>query len=88
MSLVRGTLVLVELHPTLGHAQRGIRRCVVVSDGAVNRNQRFPRIAVVPVTGTAATGALCPALAPGPSGLSKPSTALVDQLRSIDKRRI
>jgi mRNA interferase MazF len=40
------------------------------------------------VTGTPATGALYPSLAPGASGLTKPSTALVDQLRSIDKQRI
>ena len=43
---------------------------------------------VVPVTGTPAQGALYPDLAPGASGLTKPSTALVDQVRSIDKQRI
>ena len=51
-------------------------------------NQRFPLIVVVPVTGMPAQGALYPALAPGSSGLTKPSTALVDQLRSIDKQRV
>lgn len=88
MSLPRGTVVLVELEPTLGHEQQGTRPCVVVSDGAVNSSQLFPLIAVVPVTGTPAQGALYPPLAPGVSGLSKPSTALVDQVRSIDKQRI
>ena len=88
MNLARGTLVLVDLEPTLGHEQQGTRPCVVVSDAAVNCNQRFPLIAVVPVTGTPAQGALYPALAPGSSGLTKPSTALVDQLRSIDKQRV
>jgi len=88
MSLERGTLVLVDLEPTLGHEQQGTRPCVIVSDAAVNSNQRFPLIAVVPITGTRAKGALYPALAPGASGLTKPSTALVDQLRSIDKQRI
>ena len=33
-------------------------------------------------------GALYPELSPGASGLTKTSYALVDQLRSIDKRRI
>ena len=61
---------------------------MVVSDAAMNCNQRFPLIAVVPVTGTPAQGALYPALAPGSSVLTKPSTALVDQLRSIDKQRV
>jgi mRNA interferase MazF len=88
VTLDRGTLVLVDLEPTLGHEQQGTRPCVVVSDAAVNSSQRFLLIAVVPVTGTPATGALYPSLAPGPSGLTKPSTALVDQLRSIDKQRI
>ncbi len=88
MTLPRGTLVLVDLEPTLGHEQRSRRPCVVVSDMAVNNNQRFPLIAVVPVTGTPAQGALYPRLAAGPSGLIKPSTALVDQVRSIDKQRI
>ena len=88
MTFERGTVVLVELDPTLGHEQRGVRPCIAVSDPAVNADQRFPLIAVVPVTGTPGNGALYPALAPGPSGLAKSSHALTDHLRSIDKRRI
>lgn len=84
----RGTVVLVELDPTVGHEQRGLRPCVVLSDPAVNADQRFPLIAVVPVTGTLGEGALYPQLTPGESGLTKPSCALVDHLRSVDKRRI
>jgi len=88
VTLDRGTVVLVELDPTIGHEQRGLRPCITVSDPTVNADQRFPLIAVVPVTGTAGEGALYPALASGPSGLTKASHALVDHLRSIDKRRI
>lgn len=88
MTLERGTVVLVELDPTVGHEQRGVRPCVAVSDPAVNADQRFPLIAVVPVTGTAGEGALYPALAAGSGGLSRASFALVDHIRSIDKRRI
>lgn len=88
MTLPRGSLVLVDLEPTRGHEQRGTRPCLVVSDPAVNASQRFPLIAVVPITGTPAPGALYPPLAPGANGLTKPSYALVDQLRSIDKQRI
>jgi mRNA interferase MazF len=84
----RGTVVLVELDPTQGHEQRGLRPCIVVSDPAVNLDQRFPLVAVVPVTGTAGEGALYPELAPGSSGLAKTSYALTDQVRSVDKRRI
>lgn len=88
MTLARGTVVLVELDPTIGHEQRGVRPCIVVSDPAVNADQRFPLIAVVPVTGTPGEGALYPSLAPGPSGLTKTSCVLTDHVQSIDKRRI
>jgi mRNA interferase MazF len=86
--LDRGTVVLVELDPTMGREQHAMRPCVALSDPAVNASQRFPLIAVVPVTGTAGVGALYPALSPGTSGLTKTSYALIDDLRSIDKRRI
>lgn len=88
MIVDRGTVVLVELDPTVGHEQRGVRPCIAVSDPAVNADQRFPLIAVVPVTGTPGEGALYPELSAGKSGLTKVSYALVDHLRSIDKRRI
>ena len=88
MRLGRGAVVLVALDPTIGHEQRGVRPCIVVSDPEVISDQRFPLVCVVPVTGTPGEGVLYPPLAPGGSGLAKESFALVDQLRSIDKRRI
>jgi len=42
----------------------------------------------VPVTGTPGEGALYPELSPGRSGLAKRSFALIDHLRSVDKRRV
>jgi len=84
----RGTVVLVSLSPTRGHEQRGARPCVVVTDPAVSSKQRFPMLAVVPLTGTQGEGALYPNLLPGPSGLRQPSWALIDQLRAVDKRRV
>lgn len=88
MRVDRGTVVLVELDPTIGHEKRGIRRCIAVSDPAVNSDQRFPLIAVVPVIGNPGEGALYPMLSRARSGLTKLSYALTDHLRSIDKRRI
>ena len=38
--------------------------------------------------GTPGQDALYPALGPGPSGLTKMSYALIDHLRSVDKRRV
>lgn len=88
MRLDRGTVVLVSLDPTVGHEQRGSRPCVVVTDPIVSEDQRFPMLAVVPITATAGEGALYPPLRPGASGLRKPSCALIDQLRTVDKRRV
>ncbi|HUF76645.1 MAG TPA: type II toxin-antitoxin system PemK/MazF family toxin [Longimicrobiales bacterium] len=88
MSLERGSVVLASLDPTVGHEQRGQRPCIVVSDPEVLEDQRYPLIAIVPVTGAPGEGALYPRLEPGPSGLRKASHALVDQVRSVDKRRV
>ena len=86
--LGRGAVVVVKLNPTIGHEQRGMRPCVVVSDPDVISDQRFPLVCVVPITGTPGEGLLYPPLAPGNSGLTKKSFALIDHLRSIDKRRV
>jgi mRNA interferase MazF len=88
VNLTRGTVVAVELDPTVGHEQRGLRPCIVVSDVDAVADQRFPLVCVVPITRTAGQGLLYPPLFPGKSGLTKPSFALIDQLRSIDKRRV
>jgi len=88
VSLERGTVVLVDLEPTVGHEQRGLRPAVLVSDPAVIKDQRFPLICVVPITATAGEGALYPEISKGPSGLRSTSYAMIDQLRSIDKRRV
>jgi mRNA interferase MazF len=84
----RGGIVLLDLDPTVGHEQRGVRPCIIVSDPDVVADQRFPLLCVVPVTGTPGEGALYPELLPGSSGLAKKSCALIDHLRSVDKRRV
>ena len=54
----------------------------------VASDQRFPLIGIVPITARAGDGALYPALQSGSSGLRKTSYALIDHIRSVDKRRI
>ena len=84
----RGTVVTLSLDPTVGSEQRGVRPCVIVSDPDVAGEQRYPLVAVIPLTRTAGAGALYPRLEPGESGIRSVSFALVDQVRSVDKRRI
>ena len=88
MKLDRGTVVLVSLDPTLGHEQRGLRPCIIVSDPDVTEDQRYPLLCVVPITGTPGKGALYPALASGSGDLRRRSFALLDQIRTIDKRHV
>jgi len=88
VNLIRGSVVLATLDPALGHEQKGARPCIVVSDPEVASDQRFPMICLVPLTGTPGVGALYPPISSETSGLRKQSYALVDQLRSVDKRRI
>ena len=88
MNLGRGAVIVVELDPTPGREQHGVRPCIVVSDPDVISDQRFPLVCVAPVTGTPGEGLLYPPLEPGQSGLAKKSFALIDHLRSIDKRRV
>ncbi len=87
MRLDRGTVIFLDLDPTVGHEQRDVRPCVVVSDPEVVADQRFP-LCVVPAKGTPGDGALCPPLGLGHSGLTKMAHALIDYLRSVDKRRV
>ncbi len=86
--LRRGSVVVVDLDPTVGHEQRGIRPAIVVSEPEVSTDQRFPMLCVVPVTSTPGEGALYPKLGPGQSGLKKEAYAPVDQLRAIHKLRV
>jgi mRNA interferase MazF len=88
VNLIRGAVVVVELDPTVGHEQRGVRPCIVVSDPEITSDQRFPLLCVVPITSRPGEGILYPSLASGKSGLTKQSFALIDHLRSIDKRRV
>lgn len=80
--------MVVDLDPTVGREQRGVRPAIVVSDPEVSGDQRYPMLCIVPVTSTRGEGALYPKLSPGRSGLIKESYALVDQLRAIHKLRI
>ena len=88
MTPERGAVVLLDLDPAVGHEQRGVRPCIIVSDADVIAGQHFPLVAVVPLTATPGEGALYPALQTGSSGVNRTSYALIDHVRSVDKRRV
>ena len=84
----RGSIVVVELPPTLTHEQAGRRPCVVVSSEASVMNARYDILVIVPLTSTRLNGRLYPVIKKGDVALKNDSVALVDQLRSIDKSRV
>ena len=49
---------MLSLDPTVGHEQKGVRPCVVVSAPEVIVEQRYPLVRVVPITGAPGEGAL------------------------------
>jgi mRNA interferase MazF len=82
----RGEIWLVDLNPTKGHEQAGVRPAVVVSDDVFNAGPADLCI-VVPVTSR---------LRPIPSqirlpasgGLDRPSAALCEGIRSVSRSRL
>lgn len=84
----RGTVVWVNLSPTIGHEQQGLRPCVVLNDDKLKADQRFPTYCIVPLTKTPMSGDLYPTVHRGSSGLTHDSSALCDHVRSIDPLRI
>lgn len=45
-------------------------------------------LCIIPLTSRQIFGALYPRVEPGQSGIRESSSALIDQLRSVDKRRV
>ena len=79
---------MAALDPTIGHEQGKTRPCIIVSADEAGAIQRYPLVALVPLTGTPLTGPLYPRLPRGTAGLLKDSWALTDQVRTADKIRI
>lgn len=79
---------LGSMDPT-GHGQAGSRPCIVVGNPAMVCAPRFRMVLVAPMT-TAELPAcsLYPRLAAGQGGLAREGTAMLDQVRAIDLRRL
>ncbi len=78
----RGEVYWVNLDPTVGTEIRKTRPALVISPD--DMNAALPRIIVAPVTSKGQSLGCRPIL----SFQGKPARILLDQLRSIDKRRV
>lgn len=84
----QGDVVWLNLSPTIGSEQSGIRPCIVIQSNILNKYA--PTIIVIPLTSKVEKGIhpqnlFIPSTL---SGLPKDSMALVNQIRTIDKKRI
>ncbi len=84
---LRGELWDVDLNPTRGHEQAGFRPALIVSVDELNFGPSSLTI-VLPVTATQRKIPLHVLIAPPEGGLDRPSSILVDQIRSVSKSRL
>jgi mRNA-degrading endonuclease toxin of MazEF toxin-antitoxin module len=88
VKLVRGTIALFDIDRADSRGKRGQHPCVILSGSDVNSDQRFPLVCIAPLTATPGEGILYPSVSPGKNGLTHASYVLIDQLCSVDKRRV
>ncbi len=87
--VMRGTVVDVNLDPTVGHEIRKTRRCAVIQNDIGNRHS--PITIVAPLWGAEHCKPVYPVMAfvpKGDGGTTKDSYVLCNQIRSVDEARL
>ena len=84
----RGEIYIADLGCGVGSEQRGARPVVIVQNDIGNRYS--PTVIVVPISGRAGIKPKLPThyLLPAANGLSRASIVLMEQIRTVDKRRL
>jgi mRNA interferase MazF len=84
----RGEIYLVSFDPTVGHEIQKTRPALIIQNDV--SNQYSPLTIVAAITSQFGTPPHPREviLEPGGNGLSKPSAVVLNQIRSIDKRRV
>ncbi len=82
MTIDQYDIVVVNLDPTVGSEIKKTRPCLVVSPNEINRN--LNTIIIVPLTSAEKS---YPTRVPITS-TSNPSWAVIEQIRTIDKKRV
>jgi mRNA interferase MazF len=87
-SIVRGDLYYADLSPVVGSEQGGIRPVLIVQNNTGNRFS--PTLIVAAITSKADSKANLPThiLIHAVHGLERDSLVLLEQVRTIDRRRI
>ncbi|MDR2671892.1 MAG: type II toxin-antitoxin system PemK/MazF family toxin [Coriobacteriales bacterium] len=86
-SIMRGDLYYADLNPVVGSEQGGCRPILVIQNDTGNRHS--PTIIVAAITGKNTKAILPTHCALGDrAGLDRGSLILLEQIRTIDKRRL
>ena len=88
MEVRRGEIYYADLSPVVGSEQGGVRPVLIIQNDVGNKYS--PTVVVCAVT-SQLTKAKLPThveLASGESGLTRASVALLEQIRTLDKRRL
>lgn len=86
--LCRGDIYVAELSPVVGSEQSGVRPVLILQNNV--GNQFSPTVIVAAITSRGALRRKFPThyLVEENSGLSKPSVVMLEQLRTIDRKRL
>lgn len=83
----RGDIFYADLSPAVGSEQGGIRPCLILQNNVGNRHS--PTVIVAAITGSTDKAALPTHVPIGRHGaLAKESLALLEQIRTVDRRRL
>lgn len=87
-TILRGHMYYADLNPVIGSEQGGIRPVLCIQNDIGNRHS--PTIIVAAITSKSATKASLPThhLLRNANGLEQESIVLLEQIRTIDKRRL
>jgi mRNA interferase MazF len=86
-SINRGDLYYADLNPVVGSEQGGIRPVLIIQNDVGNRHS--PTVIIAAITSKAMKATLpTHCLLSEKSGLDRDSVALLEQIRTIDKRRL
>ncbi len=86
-SILRGQLYYADLNPVVGSEQGGIRPVLVIQNDVGNKHS--PTVIVAAIT-SKSMNAILPTqhILPVQNGLDRESIVLLEQIRTIDKRRL
>jgi mRNA interferase MazF len=86
-SIVRGSLYYADLNPVIGSEQGGVRPVVVIQNDVGNRHS--PTVIIAAITSKAIKTTLpTHHVLDATGGLERDSVVLLEQIRTVDKRRL